>query len=582
MSTSARNTERAGRRDRWWLAGVCGAFGALSLAVVHPGLPLGWDELVYASRFAPYGPETPFSAPRTRGVPLLIAPVAAVGHSVPLLRCYLTVAAALSLYLGFLPWLRAVARRGVVPLAAALYSSVWFALFYAGAAMPNHYVAMGLTAALGCCVPAPGAAPPYGTGARPGASVASAAAPGSGPGCGPVRDRARTWAAVAAALAAATLIRPNDTVWPVGVLLGAALWTRLDPGRRKPGPGGSRPGRPPRSRAPVSTSAPVPAPGVALAATVGVLLGLLPWAVEARLRFGSVLERVRAAGDIQGGMHLHLSLDTVFRHAAALDGPLLCRPCEGVTVGWASAAWWLLIPPLVALGVNTARKEGRTALAVLPAAAAAAVAVPYLFFMDYAAPRFLLPTYALLAPVAALGVCGALRRARAARKLRLLVPLAATVALLHLGFQLHQLDLHSGIQAAARQDWQRMERVLRAHGVRPPCVLDGNSATIPVAHTAGCRPAAQGHRYAQGHPPAEGRPQALVLRGAPLPAWAARADWRLHPVPHTYNPGWRVAVPPPTVLGAPRRPSGGRLPDAQSSDPVTAGEDAAHGRARTR
>ncbi|WP_431984508.1 hypothetical protein [Streptomyces qinglanensis] len=568
MSTSARNAERAGRRDRWWLAGVCGAFGALSLAVVHPGLPLGWDELVYASRFAPYGPETPFSAPRTRGVPLLIAPVAAAGHSVPLLRCYLTTAAALALYLGFLPWLRAVARRGVVPLAAALYSSVWFALFYAGAAMPNHYVAMGLTAAVGCCVPAPGAAP--------------------GRGYGPVLSRMRTWAAVAAALAAATLIRPNDTVWPVAVLLGAALWTRLDPGRREPGPGGSKPGRPPRSRAPASTSAPVPAPGVAFAAPAGVLLGLLPWAVEARLRFGGVLERVRAAGDIQGGMHLHLSLDTVFRHAAALDGPLLCRPCEGATVGWASAAWWLLIPPLVALGVNAARREGRTALAVLPTAAAGAVAVPYLFFMDYAAPRFLLPTYALLAPVAALGVSAALRGARAARKLRLLVLLGATAALLHLGFQLHQLDLHSGIQAAARQDWQRMERVLRAHGVRPPCVLAGNSSTIPVAHTAGCRPAAQGHPAAEDRPAAGGRsaaggrPHALVLRGAPLPAWAARAGWRLHPVPHTYNPGWRVAVPPPTVLGPLPRPSGDRLPDAQPSGPVTAGEDAARGRTRTR
>ncbi|SES18053.1 hypothetical protein [Streptomyces qinglanensis] len=601
MPTSARNAERAGRRDRWWLAGVCGAFGALSLAVVHPGLPLGWDELVYASRFVPYGPETPFSAPRTRGVPLLIAPVAAVGHSVPLLRCYLTVAAALALYLGFLPWLRAVARRGVVPLAAALYSSVWFALFYAGAAMPNHYVAMGLTAAFGCCVPAPEAASSSGPGSGPGASYASAAAPGSGRGPGPVRDRVRTWAAVPAALAAATLIRPNDTVWPVAVLLGAALWTRLSPGRRGPGrgPGGSERGRPPRSGAPASTSASAPAPGVAVAASAGVLLGLLPWAVEARLRFGGVLERVRAAGDIQGGMHLHLSLDTVFRHAAALDGPLLCRPCEGVTVGWASAAWWLLIPPLLALGVNAARKEGRTALAVLPTAAAAAVAVPYLFFMDYAAPRFLLPAYALLAPVAALGVCGALRRARAARKLWLLAPLGATAALLHLGFQLHQLDLHSGIQAAARQDWQRMERVLRAHGVRPPCVLAGNSSTIPVAHTAGCRPAAQGHpaaedpqaaedhqaaedRPAAGRPATGGRPHALVLRGVPLPAWAARAGWRLHPVPHTYNPGWRIAVPPPTVLGAPPRPSGDRLPDEQSSDPVTAGEDAAHGRARTR
>ncbi|MEU3193458.1 hypothetical protein ABZ686_23155 [Streptomyces sp. NPDC006992] len=512
-------------------------------------------------------------------MPLLIAPVAAVGHSVPLLRCYLTTAAALALYLGFLPWLRAVARRGVVPLAAALYSSVWFALFYAGAAMPNHYVAMGLTAALGCCVPAPGAASSTGPGIE-----------ADGPGPGPVRGRMCTWVAVAAALAAATLIRPNDTVWPVAVLLGAAVWTRLSPGRRKPGPGGSRPCRPPRSRAPAWA----PTPMVAFAAPAGVLLGLLPWAVEARLRFGGVLERVRAAGDIQGGMHLHLSLDTVFRHAAALDGPLLCRPCEGVTVGWASAAWWLLIPPLVALGINEARREGRTALAVLPTAAAAAVAVPYLFFMDYAAPRFLLPAYALLAPVAALGVCGALRRARAARKLWLLAPLGATAALLHLGFQLHQLDLHSGIQAAARQDWQRMERVLRAHGVRPPCVLAGNSSTVPVAHTAGCHPAAQGHLLAQGHkaaedrpavggrPAAGGRPHALVLRGVPLPAWAARADWRLHPVPHTYNPGWSVAVPPPTVLGAPRRHSGGRLPDAQSSDPVTAGEAAAHGRARTR
>ncbi|MEU4969556.1 MULTISPECIES: hypothetical protein [Streptomyces] len=478
MSSSVRNAERV---DRWWLAGVCGIFAVLSLTVVHPGLPLGWDELVYASRFGPYGPETPFSAPRTRGVPLLIAPVAAVGDSVVLLRCYLTAAASLALYLGYLPWLRAVARRGVVPLAAALYSSVWFALFYAGAAMPNHYVAMGLVGAVGCCVRGPASAPP----------------------------RARTYAAAAAALAAATLMRPNDTVWPVAVLLAAVLGARIK-------------GRLSKARA----------LRAAAALAGGVALGLLPWAVEARLRFGGVLERVRAAGEIQGGMRLHLSLDTVRRHAAALDGPLLCRPCEGATVEWASAGWWLLIPPLVALGIDAARKDGRTALALLPTAAAGSVAVPYLFFMDYAAPRFLLPSYALLAPVVALGAGSVVRRARGARRLRVLVPAGTAVALLHLVLQLHQLELHSGIQAAARHDWQRMERVLRAHGVRPPCVLDGNSSTVPVAHTAGCRPAPGG------------RPHALVLRDAPLPDWAARAGWRLHSVPDTYNPGWRIAVPP--------------------------------------
>ncbi|WP_369207881.1 hypothetical protein [Streptomyces sp. PU-14G] len=465
------------RDERWWLAGVCGAFGLLSLTVVHPGLPLGWDELVYASRFAPYGPETPFSAPRTRGVPVLLAPVAAFSDSVALLRCYLTLAASLSLFLGYLPWLGAFSRRGTVPLAAALYGSVWFALFYAGAAMPNHYVAMGLVAAVGCFVRSPG------TG----------------------RSRAGT----AVALALAALMRPNDAVWPALVLLAAALGARRLPRRT-------------RTRA-------------ALAASCGLAAGLLPWAVEASLRFGGVLERVRAASEIQGGMSPRLTLDTVRAHAAALDGPLLCRPCDGATIEWSNAGWWLLIPPLVGLGLRAAREQRRTASALLALTAATAVAVPYLFLMEYAAPRFLLPAYALLAPVAALGALESARwaRGRGARRARVLVPLVGgALAAAHLALQLQQLGIHSGIQAAARHDWQRIEAVLRAHGVRPPCVLGGNSSTIPVAHTAGC------------HPAQAGTPHALVLRGVPLPAWAAAAGWRLHPVPHTYNPGWRVAVPP--------------------------------------
>ncbi|WP_173872552.1 hypothetical protein SALCHL_004254 [Streptomyces albus subsp. chlorinus] len=474
-------------RERWWLAAVCAVFGALSLTVVQPGLPLGWDEIVYASRFAPHGPGTPFSAPRTRGVPALIAPVAAVSGSVVLLRCYLTLTASLALYLGYLPWLRAGAPRGVVPAAAALYGSVWFALFYAGAAMPNHYVAMGLTCATGCLV----------------------------------RAR-RGWAALAGAagaLAVAALIRPNDAVWPAAVLLAAAPAVR---------------GRPCR-----------PHPTGAAAVVGGVAAGLAPWAVEARLRFGGVLERVRAAEEVQGGMSPRLPLGTLKEHAAALDGPLLCRPCDGAGIEWSGAGWWLLVPPLVGLGLRAARREGRTAWGTLPLAAAVAVAVPYLFFMGYAAPRFLLPAYALLAPVAALGVREAARWARRVRARHVLLPLGGAIAALHLALQLHQLTLHSRIQAEARHDWQRMERVLRAHGVRPPCVLAGTSATIPIAHTAGCRST-----------PAH-RPSALVLRRAALPGWASAAGWRLHRVPGTYNPDWHIAVPPPTAGTARTRGASG-------------------------
>ncbi|PCG84122.1 hypothetical protein CIB93_20745 [Streptomyces sp. WZ.A104] len=60
---------------------VCGAFCLVSAAPVPLTLPLGWDEIVYASRFTPYGPATPFSAPRTRGVPLLLT-----GTLMPTLR----------------------------------------------------------------------------------------------------------------------------------------------------------------------------------------------------------------------------------------------------------------------------------------------------------------------------------------------------------------------------------------------------------------------------------------------------------------------------------------------------------------
>lgn len=216
---------------------VCVLFGVLSLTVVRPGLPLGWDELVYASRFTPYGPETPFSAPRTRGVPLLIAPVAAFTDSVAALRCYLTVTASLALYLGYRPWLRVFQERGpqpepsgrsegaggtggvggVVPLAAGFYGSVWFALFYAGSAMPNHYVAMGLAAAVGCFVRADLTTS---TSSTPSTSRTSRT------------PTSRLCAGIGAGLAVAALMRPNDAVWPALALLAVALWAVARSGER--------------------------------------------------------------------------------------------------------------------------------------------------------------------------------------------------------------------------------------------------------------------------------------------------------------------------------------------------------------
>ncbi|MGW7068595.1 hypothetical protein ACWGII_39435 [Streptomyces sp. NPDC054855] len=481
-------------RDDLPLLAACLAYAALSLALVPLTLSLGWDEIVYASRFPPYEPATPFSAPRTRGVPLLIAPVAAWSDSAVLLRVWLTLLSTTALYLGFRPWLRVIAGRpAVVGVAAGLYGSLWFALFYANAAMPNHYTAMGVTAAVGLFL-----------GARPGRLALTG---------------------ITAGLALAALMRPNDGAAVAVPLLAAAL---LVPAWRTR--------------------------GRALAVAGGVLAGLLPWAVEAYVRFGGVRERLAAASEVQGGLRPLAAVEAQF---TALDGPLLCRPCTADQLRIVAAEWWLLLPVLVAAGLWATGRAGApgaypvtkgavgaprgavpraTPREIRPALrlaviVAVCVALPYLLLVPYGAPRFLLPAHALLAVPAAFGLLALFGRARRAVTVVLAAALVA-----HLGVQLPLALGNARIQAGARGDWVRVTGVLYEHGVRAPCVLKGSTSVIPIAYVSGCSAARQDDRR---------QPAALVLREKQPPYWARY--WRSHPVPDTYSPGWTVLVPPTTT-----------------------------------
>ncbi|MFH8795714.1 hypothetical protein [Streptomyces sp. NPDC017941] len=465
------------RRARQLLLGVCALFALVSVALVPLDLRLGWDEIVYASRFGPHEPggapgSVPFSAPRTRGVPVLIAPVAAWSDSVVLLRVWLTALATAALYLGFAPWRRALPRfPEAAGVAAALYGSLWITLFYAGAAMPNHYTAMGAAAAVGLFLR-------------------------------PVPSRPRTYAGIAAGLALAALMRPNDGVAVALPLLVAAVLVPLW-----------------RSR------------GRALAVAAGAAAGLLPWVVEAYVRFGGVRERLDDASEVQGGLRF---TDSALHQFTAIDGPLLCRPCTGDGVRVPALSWWVLLAVLVPLGLWSARRLRRAgAGALLAVAVGLCAALPYVLLVPYTTPRFLLPTHALLAVPAALGVLAAVRWARRVRGPVLAGGVLAVVLAGHLAVQITLTSGNTRIQAAARQDWQRVAEVLHRHGVRPPCVLRGNTTVIPLAYAAGCEAAPRG----DGRPPS-----ALVLRGHAPPAWAR--DWIRVPVPDTYSPGWEVHVPP--------------------------------------
>lgn len=464
------------------LPAVCVLFAAAALIAVPVTLDLGWDEVVYVSQHGTHAPAAFMSAPRARGVTVLVWPVASWLDSTVALRLFLTATAAVSLGLAFSVWSRLTRRPGVVALAAGLYASLWTALFYANAAMPNHYTAMATVAAAGCFLLA--AAEP----ARPGAYLG-----------------------LVAALAVAALMRPVDAFWLGLPLLGAALAV---PAFR-------------RWR-------------LAAAVVLGLAAGGAPWAVEAELRYGGILERIQQAGHVQGGTGLHFSLWHVM---STLDGPILCRPCDS-PLRWPAALWWVALVLLVPLGVRAARRAGATPTAWLPVLIAVSMAAPYLFLIGYSAPRFLLPTYAAALLPAASGLA-ALLAAASGNWRRGLAALVAVGFAGHLVIQAGILRHVVSEQFRGRGDWTRIAQTLRSHGVRPPCVISGHEA-IPVAYYTGCR-ALEDQGYNRNASTAELREVAaagsfaLLTKGTAPPDWAE--DWHRVPVRGPRTSEWMLHLP---------------------------------------
>jgi hypothetical protein len=111
---------RAGPGSGWWLVAVGVAFTSAELLFVSPRMGLGWDESVYVSQVSGHTPAAWFDPARARGVPLLVAPVAALTSSVVALRVYLSLACGLGLTVALWAWRRlrpawgAGAGRGAV------------------------------------------------------------------------------------------------------------------------------------------------------------------------------------------------------------------------------------------------------------------------------------------------------------------------------------------------------------------------------------------------------------------------------------------------------------------------------------
>ncbi|MEV0598824.1 hypothetical protein AB0I82_05900 [Streptomyces sp. NPDC050315] len=466
------------------VAVVAAAFVLVQLLLVVPGSGLGWDETVYVSQVNPHVPTAFFSAPRARGVTLLVAPVAWT-DSTTVLRIYLALASGLALYLALRVW-RRLQPPGVLALAGLLFGGLWVTLFYGPQAMPNLWVALAALAAAGCFLRA--ARDP--------------------------RDRAALLG-LGGNVAAVTLLRPMDAVWLALPLLAVAPLARR--GRRRT------------------------LLGVLVA---GLALGSAEWVVEAYVSYGGLAARLDRSSEIQDGLGWHLAVVDQIR---SLGGRTLCRPCTGPLPGPLVWLWWVLTPVLAAVGVLAAVRGRHPARALLPTLCALAMAVPYLFFIGYAAARFLLPAYALIALPAAAGIHWLSAAAGPGRR-----PIVTTV--LGLGLAGH-LALQGVILVhtvkngrATSTQYALIAERLHGLGVRPPCLLTGEAA-IPVAYYAGCHSADTGGNNGNMTPAdvlttATHDPVAVLFpTDGRLPDYAR--TWRVIPLTGAgLEPGYRVVVAP--------------------------------------
>ncbi|MEV8211186.1 hypothetical protein AB0P40_40040, partial [Streptomyces sp. NPDC079189] len=103
---------------------------------------------------------------------------------------------------------------------------------------------------------------------------------------------------------------------------------------------------------------------------------------------------------------------------------------------------------------------------------------------DYAAPRFLVPTYALLALPVAECLRGLFTSVRPGWRPSVAVLLAYALAG-HFAVQYWVLGRVVARSRVARQEYTAIADRLHLLGVRPPCVVTGFDA-VPIGYYAGC------------------------------------------------------------------------------------------------
>ena len=402
-----------------WLVLVVVAFLAAELTPALLRLPLGADEITYIARTSVRVSGVTLPPVHGQGAGLLAAPVTLLTDSLLAIRIWMSVLSAAGLFLAVLSW-RGLRQMWVLALAALILASLAITQNSGVQVYPDWWGALGVLALTGLFLQAVN---------------------------GTMRPRV-VLPLIAVASLVIVLMRPQNIAF---IMAPAILAAVLVPGWRQP--------------------------RIWVAMAVGTAFGCLEWIIGAYLMYGGLLSRLHEARQEPPPLSLYFSLGT---QARVLNGPWYCIPPGGCK-GWpmpGESVWWLVFLGVSILGLWVSWRTAAKASAVLAAATAVWVIGMFAFLVPFGAPRYLLPSFALMSVLAADAIAWLVTSARRRRAALVFACVFLLSGIVSQRFVLQQ----EVAQETSQRPFQGEAQQLRKLGVRPPCVIGSPF----VAYFAGC------------------------------------------------------------------------------------------------
>lgn len=438
------------RDSFFWLFLVTVLFLVAELNPALLRMPLGSDEITYIAKTSAHASGVFLPPVHGHGVGLLAAPVTLLTTSLVALRIWMAVLSALGLFLAMLCW-RRLRPAWVLAIAALILASLAITQNSGVQVYPDWWAAVGILALTGLFLHA-------------------------------VNGTMRSGLVLTLIGAVSFLIvmmRPQNIAFILGPSILAALGV---PAWRKP--------------------------KLLVAIAVGVALGLVEWGAEAFLWFGGLGSRIQLAAQEPPSLRPYFSFPTQVK---VLSGPWYCQTpsgCPGVAAP-GELVWYAALLALAILGLYAVWRTSAKSSSLLAAFTGVWVVALYGFLVPFGGPRYLLPTYALFAILAADGIAWLVTKSRWRT-----TGVVISCAILLAGIVSQQVVLRSEIASQdAGRPYALRAAQLEKLGVHPPCVIRSPS----IGYYLGCTAPWYGGTFREAF---VRTPQGLHgWRRMPVPGW---------------------------------------------------------------